>query len=141
MEEPEIIIGVVTGLSATGAEETVIVSWEEPESENTIAYYRVYYGPSRESLFAVSETTDSSTTWTIEDLTAEELYYFAVAAVDVEGTEGELSDTVLGIPELGREEEDTDAVDDTSETPEISGSEDEVEETPKPVLRQTLSSP
>ena len=130
-EEPEMTIEAVSGLSATGAEEKVILSWEEPESEETIAFYRVYYGPSEESLFAVSETTDSSTTWSIEDLTAEERYYFAVAAVDSEGTEGELSEAVLGIPELGREEEVVDSVDDTSETPEISGSESEVDGTPE----------
>ena len=54
-----------------------------------------------------------------------------MAAVDSEGTEGELSEAVLGIPELGREEEVVDSVDDTSETPEISGSESEVDGTPE----------
>lgn len=137
-EEEEVAsVGVVTGLSTTSAAETVLLSWEAAESTNAIAYYRVYYGPSADSLYAVSETYDSSTSWSIMDLSGEEIYYFAVSAVDVEGTEGELSDAVMGIPELSRVVEDTDAVDDTSETPAISGSEDEIEATPESGPAQT----
>lgn len=88
-EETETVgVGVVSGLSTTSAAETVLLSWEPAESENEIAYYRVYYGPSASSLFAVSETYDSSTSWSILDLNGGSSYYFAVAAVDVEGTEG-----------------------------------------------------
>lgn len=132
-EEESTVSGVsqVTGVTATGAEETVYLSWEEPESENAIAYYRVYYGPSEDSLYAVSETFDSSTSWSISDLTGEEIYYFAVTAVDVEGTEGEVSEAVLGVPTLASEAAEEDEIDDTSETPEISGSEEEIEETPE----------
>lgn len=140
VEEPVVetpAVGTVTGLSTTSATETVLLSWEASESTNTIAYYRVYYGPSADSLYAVSETYDSSTSWSIMDLSGEEIYYFAVSAVDVEGTEGELSDAVMGIPELSRVEEDTDEVDDTSETPAISGSEDEIEATPESGPAQT----
>ncbi len=137
-EEEELpAVGIVTGLSTTSAAETVLLSWEAAESTNSIAYYRVYYGPSADSLYAVSETYDSSTSWSIMDLSGEEIYYFAVAAVDVEGTEGEQSEVVMGIPELSRVQEDTDEVDDTSETPAISGSEDEIEATPESGPAQT----
>jgi hypothetical protein len=93
-------LGQVTGLTASGGAEKVALSWETPASSSTIAYYRIYYGPSPESLFAVSETYDSSTNWTIPDLTASQHYYFAVAAVNVEGTEGTQSEASLGVPTL-----------------------------------------
>lgn len=127
------VLGVetVSGVTATGAEETVFLSWEEPESENLIAYYRVYYGPSKDSLYAVSETFDSSTHWSIPGLTGEEWYYFSVTAVDVEGNESEKSEAALGIPTLKKEMGGVDLILDTSPSPEISGAEDEVEETPQ----------
>ncbi len=124
-------IGVPTGLSATGSEEEILLSWEAPESTNSIAFYRIYYGPSKESLYAISETYDSSTNWSIVDLTGEQLYYFAVAAIDVEGTEGEMSDVVLGVPLLSSVAVVVDEIPDTSSTPAITGSEDEITATPE----------
>ena len=94
-------VGTVTNVTAKGGMELVALSWEAPESALPIAYYRVYYGPSPVALFAVSETTDSSTNWTISDLIGDELYYFAVTAVDIEGTESEAGEAVLGVPEAG----------------------------------------
>jgi hypothetical protein len=88
----------VAGVTTTGDEEMVIVSWETPESDLPILYYVVSYGPSADALFAKSETFDSSTTWKITNLPAEELYYFAVTAVDLDGNESEESDAVIGIP-------------------------------------------
>lgn len=93
-------IGQVSGVTASGGAEKVALSWETPASSSTIAYYRIYYGPSPESLFAVSETYDSSTNWTIPDLTAGQQYYFAIAAVNVEGTEGTQSEASMGVPSL-----------------------------------------
>lgn len=87
----------VTGVMVTEDEEAVIISWEAAESDNTIAYYRVYYGPSEEALYAISDTFDSSTSWMITDLLGDQVYYFAVAAVDVEGMEGPQSDTTVGV--------------------------------------------
>ncbi|MFA5792934.1 MAG: fibronectin type III domain-containing protein [Candidatus Gracilibacteria bacterium] len=87
----------VTGLTSTGDAEKVILSWEAPGSTNAIAFYRVYYGPSKDALFAVSETFDSSTTWMITELTPGESYYFSVTAVDVEGLESAQSDVISGI--------------------------------------------
>lgn len=88
----------ITGLTATPGEENASLSWETPESENTIAYYRIYYGPSSDALFAISETYDSSTHWTIPGLVAGQAYYFAVTAVDVEGNESEQSEIALALP-------------------------------------------
>ncbi len=92
-----------TGLSSASGREEVTVSWESAEapSGNSISFYRVYYGPSKEELFASSDTLDASTTWLITGLGGGEKYYFAVAAVDEAGNEGELSDTIVGTP-LGK---------------------------------------
>ncbi|QQR54957.1 fibronectin type III domain-containing protein [Candidatus Peregrinibacteria bacterium] len=102
VQEPalEKMVNSVTNLSATGGPGLVALSWETPESTLPLAYYRVYYGPSPAALFAVSETTDSSTHWTISDLLSNELYYFTVTAVDVEGNESEAGEAVLGVPEM-----------------------------------------
>lgn len=96
-------ISAPTGLSSASGREEVTVSWESPEAPagGTISFYRVYYGPSKEELFADSNTLDSSTTWLITGLVGGEKYYFAVAAVDANGNEGELSETAIGTP-LGK---------------------------------------
>ncbi|MFT7184160.1 MAG: hypothetical protein ACI9QC_000491 [Oceanicoccus sp.] len=88
----------VIGVTTTADEETILISWETPESDTPIAYYEVHYGPSSDALFASSETFDSSTTWKITNLPAEEVYYFAVTAIDVDGNKGLQSDAVIGIP-------------------------------------------
>lgn len=85
-------------LTARSDEERVILSWELPQSVNQIAYYRVYYGPAPEALFAISDTLDASTSWVVEDLEGDQIYYFAVAAVDIEGQEGPRSESVLAVP-------------------------------------------
>lgn len=99
----ETLIPAPTGLSSASGRGEVTVSWEPAVSADgsTISFYRLYYGPSKEELFATSDTYDASTTWLITDLAGGEKYYFAVAAVDSTGNESELSDTVVGIP-LGK---------------------------------------
>jgi hypothetical protein len=93
----------ITGLTATPSEQAVILSWESAESANAIAYYRVYYGPSSDSLFAISDTFDSSTSWIITNLVGDQIYYFSVSAIDIQGNEGEQSNVSLGIPTPGPE--------------------------------------
>jgi Fibronectin type III domain len=92
----------VLGLVATGGDELIALTWQAPENAGSIAYYRVYYGPSPSALFAISETTDASTNWTIKNLIGNEYYYFAVTAVNFEGEESPASDTVLGIPKASK---------------------------------------
>ncbi len=93
----------VTGLTTVPGTEHVTLSWDAAESLNEVAYYRVYYGPSEESMYAISDTLDSSTTWVIDDLLGEEVYYFAVSAVDKTGQEGPKSTSMLGIPKKNME--------------------------------------
>jgi len=97
-DDDESLIAQVASVTTTGDEETVLVSWESPESDSPISYYKVYYGPSADALFAISQTFDSSTNWKVTNLPAEEIYYFAVSAVDIEGNESEQSEAVIGIP-------------------------------------------
>lgn len=88
-----------TGLSSASGREEVTISWEAVESTDaTIDFYRVYYGPSKTELFATSDSLDASTSWLISGLNGGEKYYFAVAAVDEDGNEGEQSGTVVGTP-------------------------------------------
>ena len=100
-EEPELIDGEVkkiTGVTTSANENNIIVSWEAAESEKAIDHYKVYYGPSADSMFAYSETFDASTSWVIKDLQEEQLHYFSVTAIDVEDNEGPKSEAVIGIP-------------------------------------------
>jgi hypothetical protein len=124
------VIPGATGLTALSGEESVTLSWEAVDSENPIAYYRVYYGPSSDSMYAISDTFDSSTSWVITNLTGDEVYYFSVAAVDIEGEEGEQSDAVLGVPTAKAENDSSETIPDTSDDPEISSTE-MPEETPE----------
>lgn len=103
--EEEVIEEVVeipapTGLSSSSGREEVTLSWEAAEVGDavTVEFYRIYYGPAKDALLATDETLDSSTSWVMSDLTGKEIYYFAVAAVDSDGNEGELSDTVSATP-------------------------------------------
>ncbi len=86
-----------TGLIASPGVEKVQLSWE-PVTGSGVSKYRIFYGPSTESLFAVAETTDSSTSWTIPELIGGQAHYFTVAAVDSSGNEGPQSTAVLGVP-------------------------------------------
>lgn len=115
-ETDDVTLDMVTGLSTVGDEESVLLSWESPDSSNDIDYYNIYYGPSSSALFATASTKDSSTSWEVRNLPGEEVYYFAVTAIDSEGNESEMSEAVVGIP-LAKEskgaEENRPSVDDT----------------------------
>jgi hypothetical protein len=124
-------IAAVTGLSVTGAIETALLSWEAAESGNPIAFYRVYYGPDSNSLYAISETYDASTNWSILNLAGGEEYYFAVSAVDSEGLEGPRSEVVKAIPSLSKVVDDKDLVDDTNTQPLLTGQEGNIKENPE----------
>ncbi len=97
-ESIEINVGEVKGLTAMGDEESVLLSWEVPESDLIIVNYKIYYGPTPESLFATSETLDSSNSWRISNLTGGETYYFAVSAIDIEGNESPPSKSIAAMP-------------------------------------------
>ncbi len=92
------VLPAPTGLSSASGREEVTISWEPVESTNTVSFYRVFFGPSKEELYARSDTLDASTSWLIGGLSGGEKYYFAVAAVDSNGVVGEQSATVVGTP-------------------------------------------
>ncbi len=92
----------VTGVTATPTTNGIILSWEAAESAAGIAHYKIFYGPSSTSLFAKTETDDASTSWTIPSLIGDQLYYFSVQAITIDGEEGPKSNPVLGVPILGK---------------------------------------
>lgn len=95
-EEEDTSMDQVSGLTISVGKGEVTLSWEA--AGDNVSFYRVYYGPSADALYASEDTYDSSTTWTVNDLEGDQDYYFAVVAVDSDGNEGEISDSVLGIP-------------------------------------------
>lgn len=99
-EETVIEIPAPTGLSSAAGREEVTLSWEAAEipEGQTLAFYRIYYGPTKETLFASSDTYDTSTSWLITDLSGGEKYYFTVVAVDSEGNEGVQSEAIVALP-------------------------------------------
>ncbi len=96
VEEETTSIDTVSGLTIAIGKGEVTLSWEA--AGDGVSFYRVYYGPSSDALYASEDTYDSSTTWTVSDLEGDQNYYFAVTAVDADENETEMSDTVLGIP-------------------------------------------
>ncbi len=121
----ETSVGQVTGLVVTEDEEAVILSWEAAEADNTVAYYRISYGPAEDALYAISDTFDSSTSWMITELSGEQTYYFAVSAIDVEGNEGEQSEvaSAITLAKEGTTITEADDVPTGEEDPAISDSE------------------
>ncbi len=95
-EVPELL--AVTGLSATAGEESIILSWEAAEGEAIVDHYRISYGPAANALFAITDSFDASTSWTVPNLTGGQAFYFAVAPVDAEGNTGPQTDAIVGTP-------------------------------------------
>lgn len=108
-----------TELSEEGLDETS-TSVEEETTENdealddenttdeetlyTIDHYRIYYGPDPELLYSYDDTWDSSTTWYVDGLDNDALYYFKIVAMTDDGTEGEASEVVTSTPESSEAE-------------------------------------
>lgn len=89
----------VFGLIAFGSDKRVTMVWEAANDDGTIDHYKVYYGLDPANLDMSVDTIDASTTWYVPGLVNGKEYFFAVAAVDDEGLEGEnLSDFVNAIP-------------------------------------------
>ncbi|MBU0981761.1 Ig-like domain-containing protein [Patescibacteria group bacterium] len=101
-EEPvleNVLPGQVSGLTTSPGQGEILLTWEaSEEGSNPISFYKIYYGPSPEALFASTQTYDSSTTWSITDLQGEDMYYIAVSAIDSEGNEGPLSGVTSSKP-------------------------------------------
>lgn len=97
--EPEIpALGAVTGVTLSAGEESIILSWEAAEGEAIVDHYLIKYGPSPETLFAVTESFDASTSWSILGLSGGQNYAFAIQAVDKNGNLGPQSNVVQGMP-------------------------------------------
>jgi hypothetical protein len=89
----------VSGVIAYGSDKRVTLVWDAATGEKTIKFYKIYYGEDVKNLSKNIVTKDASTTWYIPNLENGKEYFFAITAIDADGTESEnRSEIVSGIP-------------------------------------------
>lgn len=95
------LIGLLVGAQAGAA--SVALDWTSPTertsgaelSENALAGYRIYYGPSPAATDSVVEITDpEQTRYEVEGLEPGREYYFAITAYDRMGRESAKSNRI-----------------------------------------------
>lgn len=88
-----------TGLKVldTGTGDTLLVSWNA-NSEEDLSYYKLYYGTSSRSYTDSIVLSKNITSTTVNGLTANVTYYFAVTATNTSLKESDYSSEVTGIP-------------------------------------------
>jgi len=92
-------IGDVSGLTVMPGNHKVTLSWTPPSSGSPVQFYRISYGLSPNQLMYVIDTWDASTIWYVPDLHNDTEYFFAVAAVDNQGSiSAHLSNIVSATP-------------------------------------------
>lgn len=98
---PAVQIPTVQNLIAIPDSARIILKWDEVlDTENPIAYYRLFYGLSSTDLVNAVDTYTNSPTWYIPNLTDGVRYYFAVVAVDSLGNiSQEISNISSTVPE------------------------------------------
>lgn len=70
-----------------------------------IDHYRIYYGPDAELLYSSEDTLDNSTTWYVDGLDNNTLYYFKIVAVTADDIESaETSETISSTPKSAEAE-------------------------------------
>ncbi len=86
------VLALGVAASAARAEQQVSLAWDA-NTETNIAGYRLYYGPTSQSL---TNTVDAglALTATASNLTEGATYYFAVTARNTDGLESDFSDQV-----------------------------------------------
>jgi hypothetical protein len=95
----------------------VLLSWDAvTEHDTAINFYRIRYGTEFDDLSETLETADDSTAVTVSDLDNDTQYFFAVSAVDVQGSESQESSVTIAVTPVDPEAEDPDA-----EEPDESG--------------------
>ena len=80
-----------TGVVASVSGRDITLSWQTPDTDISIANYKVEYGPSADALFASQSTLDSAPRITILDLVPDADYFLQVKTVALDGTESEAS--------------------------------------------------
>ena len=96
---PATLPGAPTGLTATGGDTQVVLTWAAPASNggSAIIFYNVYEGTSPGAETFLGSTGTTSTTFTPTGLTNGTKYYFEVAAVNGVG-QGPLSNEASATP-------------------------------------------
>ena len=84
------IIFAIPGLAIAGS---ATLHWQ-PNTESDLAGYRIYYGTSSRSYGPYISVGKNTTSYTLNNLTEGQTYYFAVTAVDTSGNESAYSQEV-----------------------------------------------
>lgn len=93
-EKPQLL--KVTGLVLTPGNNKVTLNWDAPAPGSPIVKnYRVFYGTSPNQLTQAVDTFTNATTWYVPNLQNGTEYYFAVAAVDMQGNVSTNFDKIL----------------------------------------------
>jgi len=79
----EIAPPTVTGLESISGDAEILLSWDPILTHEVgIASYRVYYGTSEDTLDVFVDTMENTAAYTVDELENDQMYYFAVKAVD-----------------------------------------------------------
>ena len=84
------IIFAIPGLAIAGS---ATLHWQ-PNTESDLAGYRIYYGTSSRSYGSYISVGKNTTSYTINNLTEGQTYYFALTGVDTSGNESGYSTEV-----------------------------------------------
>lgn len=97
---PEVVVPAVSSLVSVPTDSRITLNWTAPEDPfDPIAYYRVFYGTTPTVLAHAVDTFTNAPSWYLPNLQNGVQYYFAVAAVDVEGRISEtLSNVSSAVP-------------------------------------------
>ncbi len=87
-----ILLALLSLLTAPVYAGSVTVTWD-PNTEPDVTGYRVLYG-TQSGVYTFSQAAGNVTTWTVDNLTAGQIYYFVVQAVNAAGMTSPLSQEV-----------------------------------------------
>lgn len=77
----------ISSVTTVSEDKSVMLSWSAAQDNDTVAYYRIYFGLNKNDLNQIIETPSSATTYKVDNLTNGITYHFAVKAVDLDGNE------------------------------------------------------
>jgi len=88
----------VLNLEGEAGDSKVTLKWDDVAlDESLISRYRVYYGTAFDQLNKMMETSSNASTLTVDSLTNDSQYFFAVTAIDSKGIESGAKSTVIAV--------------------------------------------
>ena len=88
-----ILLALLALFSAPAFAGSVTIAWDPNPATDNITSYTVYYG-TQPGVYSFSLPVGNVVTWTVDNLTAGQTYYFAVQAVNADGLASPLSTEV-----------------------------------------------